>query len=232
MITGVAFCPHPPLMVPAIGAGAAAELDPLRSACDAAIGEILATGPQRLVLVGGGAATAPVAGGTAGTLAPYGLDVRVRLGDGPACGAPSLPLSLTIGAWLVGRTPWSGPVAGLTVGVDEGGAAAGSALAEVAGPQRTALLVMADGSSSRTVLAPGSWQPGALAFDAALTAALASGRPDRLAALDGARGQAAGSGGCPAWWAAASVAGPGPWRARVHYDQAPYGVGYVVASWT
>ena len=31
MITGVAFCPHPPVLVPDVGLGASVELDELRT---------------------------------------------------------------------------------------------------------------------------------------------------------------------------------------------------------
>lgn len=40
-VVSVAVCPHPPLLVPEVAAGAAHELDDLRRACDAAIHRML-----------------------------------------------------------------------------------------------------------------------------------------------------------------------------------------------
>ena len=60
-------------------------------------------------------------------------------------------------------------------------------------PEGAALLVIGDGSATRTPKAPGSYDPAGEAFDATVTAALHSGDPTRLAALDAAA-QTAGPG--------------------------------------
>lgn len=236
MITAAAFCPHPPLLIPAVAAGAAGELDDLRSACDAAIRDVIASSPDRIVLVGPGPVTGRLADDAVGTLAPFGIDLRVEPPGG--CGGttstgPTLPLSLTIGSWLLARAGWQGPVSHLALapGVaaqllqDEASALAGCA-------ERTGLLVMADASSTRTEKAPGSWQPGALAFDARVGAALGSGDPARVADLDLGTAQEVGAQGWAAWRAAAIATAATSWRARLYYQGAPYGVGYLVASWT
>ncbi|MFC6894927.1 hypothetical protein ACFQGX_05370 [Nonomuraea dietziae] len=78
---------------------AAPELDGLRAACAAAIGAVLAVDHDLLVVVGSDERTRAYGGQAAGTLGPWGVDVRVGEGE------PVLPLSLTIGRWLLARQP-------------------------------------------------------------------------------------------------------------------------------
>ena len=60
VVSAVAFCPSPPLLVPELAAGAAGELDPLRAACREAVRRLLAAGPDQVVVIG----TGPGAGGS------------------------------------------------------------------------------------------------------------------------------------------------------------------------
>ena len=97
------------------------------------------------------------------------------------------------------------------------------------------LLVMADGSSTRTPKAPGGLHEGAEAYDAAVVEALRSGDPAALGAGCRARRSAerVGAGGAATWRAAAQLlAGRTPTGARVLAADAPYGVGSPVALWT
>jgi len=103
-IVAAAVCPHPPLLVPEVAAGAAAELDDLRAACSAAIDRLAAADPDALMIVGAAAS------GHAYGPGRWRLVRRVRrcqvtvdLGQAPAADSV-LPLSLLIGAWLVART--------------------------------------------------------------------------------------------------------------------------------
>lgn len=99
MITAVAFCPHPPVLVPEVAPGAAPELDDLRAACREAITRVAAPG-RALVVVGAGSMSRAHTPQARGTLAGYGVPLVVPLGsDEP--GPVELPLSLTIGAWLL-----------------------------------------------------------------------------------------------------------------------------------
>jgi hypothetical protein len=231
-----------------VAVGAAAELDELRTACEAAIRDLLAGSPDRIALVGPGPVTAELGEDSTGTLAGYGVDLRIEL-PGPRIGQvgterrtaraeqirteATLPLSLTIGAWLLGRAGWQGPVTGLALAPDANPQVLQRNAARLAAPaERTGLLVMADASSTRTEKAPGSWQPGALAFDARISTALASGEPKRLADVDLPAAQEVGAHGWPAWRVAALATAATSWRAHLYYDDAPYGVGYLVASWT
>jgi hypothetical protein len=236
VITGVAFCPHPPLIVPAVAAGAAGELDDLRAACGAAIQDVMAGSPDRIALVGPGPVTGGFDDDAFGSLVGYGVDLRIGLPGariGQTRTEPTLPLSLTVGAWLLERAGWQGPVTTLALAADADVETLQRRAARLADPaERTGLLVMADASSTRTEKAPGSWQPGALAFDARISAALASGEPTRLADVDLPEAREVGAHGWPAWRVAALATAATRWRAHLYYDDAPYGVGYLVASWT
>jgi hypothetical protein len=97
VLLGAAICPHPPLLHPVVGSGGQPLLDELRDACRLAVAELVALRPGRIMVVGD--AARPFRRGTpaAGSLAPYGVDVR--LGDAHA--TPDLPLAHTLGCWLL-----------------------------------------------------------------------------------------------------------------------------------
>lgn len=259
VLAAIAFCPSPPLLVPEVAAGAAAELDGLRSACAEAVRRLLAAAPDDLVVLGTGPVTGWFPPGSTGGLGRYGVPVTARLpdprpgvsptpaGDGhPADpGAGGLPLALTIGAWLLAGA--GVPCSGLAVAPDTHPAEAAAALA---GPGRRALLVVGDGSARRSEPAPGYVDPRAAGFDAAVAAALGTGDAAALRDLDPVLGADLLAAGVPAWrtTGAASArptpaAGPGGpiaggsgrdggWDATLLHDSAPYGVGYFVAVWT
>jgi hypothetical protein len=96
-----AVCPHPPLLVPeamgAAGLQPESEMDTVRAACDAAVAGLVAAEPDVLVVVGGAAGDAAYDGSAAGSLRDYGISYTA--GNGEAV----LPLSLTIGLWLLSR---------------------------------------------------------------------------------------------------------------------------------
>lgn len=221
-IRGAAFCPHPPLLVPDVAQGAAPELAELRAACRTAIRRVMTHGVQPLV-IGAGPRDA-VHGPTArGSLAGYGVPVEIPLGsDGP--GAVELPLSLTIGAWLLRDAlgPECGAV-GLQVCRGE--------LDPPVDDAPVALLVMGDGSARRSTAAPGYLDERAARFDAAVADALKSGDASALG-TDAGLGAELLAAGVPAWRAAGELLEAGSWDAELLYDDAPYGVGYFVAVWT
>ncbi len=242
-LVAAAVCPHPPLLVPEVAAGAAAELDDLRAACDAALTHLLDRAPDVLVVVGGGERTAHLASPYAGDLRPWGADVTYRLGHG----RPSAvrPLSLLIGGWLVDRHGGGAEVALATVASDAppgtcaafgaelaGHVAAGAGVAagESAGP-RVALLAMGDGSACHGPKAPGYADPRADAYHRGVVAALGGADAGALLALEPGLSAELRVAGRAAWQVLAGAAGGG-WRGEVRYDAAPYGVGYVVATWS
>ncbi|HVF05659.1 MAG TPA: hypothetical protein VNA20_12530 [Frankiaceae bacterium] len=94
-----------------------------------------------------------------------------------------------------------------------------------------ALLVMGDGTACRSVGAPGYLDDRAAPYDAAVAAALAAADTGALLGLDSALDDELLVGGRAAWQVLAGAAAGRTWRATLHYDAAPYGVGYFVATW-
>jgi hypothetical protein len=231
VLVAAAVCPHPPLLVPGVGAGASGELDGLRVACDAAVLDLLAAEPALVVVVGGAPVVGPYGDDAWGSLAGFG--VRVPVGSGP--GAPTLPLSLTLGRWLLDRADGEADRQALLFGVQSDAGterclALGEALAGRA--DRVALLVMGDGSARRSVKGPGGLHPDAEPFDSAVAQALAAGDPDALAALDPAHSADLLAAGRAPWQVLAGAARGGTWQGAVTWTGSPYGVTYLVATWT
>ncbi|MET9918879.1 class III extradiol dioxygenase subunit B-like domain-containing protein [Streptomyces sp. NPDC006435] len=237
MLVAAAVCPCPPLLVPEVAAGAAPELDALRDACAEALGVLAAARPELLVVIGPAdrAGRGPHPEGATGTFGDFGVDLGVRLGrDLAPAGAAPLPPSLSVGAWLLARAEWAGvPVEGLGVGepLETGRCAdTGRMLADRA--ERVALLVLGDGSACRTLKAPGYLDERAEAFDAAAARALGAADPDALLALDEALAYELKAAGRAPWQVLAGAARGAGLDGRLLYDDAPYGVGYLVAAWS
>ncbi|MCF1645742.1 class III extradiol dioxygenase subunit B-like domain-containing protein [Streptomyces indiaensis] len=237
MLVAAAVCPCPPLLVPDVAAGAAPELDAARAACTDALGVLAAARPGRLVVVGpqDGAGIETYPEGTAGTFRGFGVGLDVRLGAAEGADTtPRLPYSLAVAAWLLERTVWcDAPVEGLGVGessppelcVRTGGDIA-------ARDERVALLVMGDASACRTLKAPGYLDERAAPFDAEVARALGAADLAALTALDtGLAHELKVSGRAP-WQVLAGAAEGANLGGSLLYEDAPYGVGYVVAAWS
>jgi hypothetical protein len=220
VIVAAAVCPHPPLLIPPLAAGAAVELDGLRRACDHALAGLAAAGADALVLLG-------VGGPTHQSFAPWGVDVRVD-------GARPLPLSLLVGDWLLARHGWGDHDRVVVPGDEDPDACAARGARLAADSRRLALLVMADGSYCHGSKAPGYDDPRAEGYDRAVAEALAAADPAALLALDPALSAELGAAGRAPWQVLAGAvrACGGSWRGALLFDDAPYGVGYFVASWT
>ncbi len=230
MLVAAAVCPHPPLLVPGVAAGATAETDDLRAACDAAVAVLLAAQPDLVVVVGAADRMGPFPAEAWGSLRAYGLDDR-DLGIVAGDGEPTLPLPLTLGRWLLDRA--GGAAGALLFGVAADAAPdrcveIGTALADRA-PQ-VGMLVMGDGTGRRTPK-PGYLDDRAEPFDASVSAALAAADPAALADLDVVLAEDLLVQGRAAWQVLAGAAAGTAWRGEVTYDAAPYGVGYLVATW-
>lgn len=227
MFVAAAVCPHPPLLLPAVAAGAAPELADLRAACWAALDELLDAGLDRLVVVGGGADLHTDAAG--GSLRRFGVDVHVgRPGDA------SLPLSLTVGAWLLEQCDHVlPPTEYVGLGDAPQSDCAARLAAIVTGPDRVGVLAMADLSAKRTESSPGYVDARARPFDAEVVGALSAVDLPKLLGLDAELAREVWCSGVPALAALAGAARTTHERfvARIHADVAPYGVGYVVVSW-
>jgi hypothetical protein len=285
-----AVVPHPPLLLRELAGGAAAELDPLRSACRQALTAVLAAAGTTIV-VGDGPVWGVPEPGARGSFRPYGADVQVTLpalvdlslpgprrpGQEPphlavpvdhvlpGLPAPArlteLPLSLAVAAHLLaGLDPpparliavtvpaWLGPGAAAAIGralaaaapVPVGpttptpdGAGAGRLPAAVGGERAVGLVVMADLSACRSERAPGAFRPEAAGFDAAVAEAFRAGRPERLLDMDPNQAGELLVGGRVPLQVLAGALGNGPaLRGQVLYEDAPYGVGYLVALLT
>ncbi|MEU6022000.1 hypothetical protein [Micromonospora sp. NPDC047134] len=235
-LVAAAVCPHPPLLIPEVAGSAAAELDELRRACHAAVTRLLDSAAAEVLVVGEGPLTLRHEPPFHGSLASFGLPVEPALGRLPAGSRPDLPLSLTIGTWLLGRArPESPPavpamysLAGETdpVACAEFGAGLG-------GEADWALLVMGDGSACRGEGAPGYADPRAETYDTGVAEALADADLAALLDLDPELSAQLRVAGRAPWQvlAGAARAAGGPWRGGLSYSAAPYGVAYFVANW-
>ena len=222
--SAVAFCPCPPLLVPAVAGRAAADTATLRAACATAVDAVLASRPAVVVVVGGEAGCGRFGNGDGGDLRGLGVDLEVPFAGRARSGGRRTPLAHTLGAWLLDGAGY----AGVRLGVSPDDLA--GALAGLPGP--VAVLAMGDGSARRSLKAPGHLDEAAEPFDDAVAAALAAGDPGALAALDPVEGARLLAAGVPAWRAIGAVLAGREVTGRLHAHEAPFGVGYLVADWT
>ncbi|MFF4809929.1 hypothetical protein ACFY03_17120 [Micromonospora chersina] len=234
-LVAAAVCPHPPLIVPELAGAAAPELDDLRAAADAAVARLLAADPEAILLLGAGPESRTFRAADSGSLRGYGLDRPVRLWKVACSGAEVLPLSLTIGAWLVNRSGTELPRLARAVAADAAPAECAALGAELVAEAdgRIALLVLGDGSACRGVKAPGYDDPRAPAYDEGVATALAGADAEALLGLDPVLSAELKAAGRAPWQvlAGAARAAGGDWRGDVSYHRAPYGVAYFVANW-
>jgi hypothetical protein len=242
MLIAAAVCPHPPLLIPAAIGAAASDPPPalgaIRDACDVAVRALAGAEPDLIAVVGGG----PVGPGgreyeawAAGSLGDYGIPVTVGEGE------PVLPLSLTVGRWLLDRAG-AGPGGGLPGGgppvllqaVDERAPAnecikLGIMIAERA--PRVALLAMGDASARRARDVEGAPDPQAQDYDEGVAEALAAADARWLGRLDPALGDELMVAGRAAWQVLAGAATGTRMCGRLLCMANPYGVTYLVACW-
>lgn len=218
----VAFCPHPPLLAAAGAVGDVPEVEPVRRAALDAVQRLVADAPARVVVLAAQASSTPADEGAGGTLHAHGLDVHAGGSD------LRLGLAHTVGAWLLDQAGWSGSrayVGSLTpADLDD-----------------AAVLVVADGTATRSAAAPGHLDDRATPFDATVAAALADGDADTLGGIDLDLAAALWCQGAPAWRTVAdavaarlhTAAGEGGSvvEASLLLDDAPLGVGWFVAVW-
>jgi hypothetical protein len=228
-LTAAAVCPHPPLLIPAATGGAAgpgdAELTSLRQACAAAVSVLTDSFPDLIVIVGGDQHTRRYHPDAAGTLASFGVPFSTGRG------APVLPLSLTVGRWLLPdpRAELQGVASDLSPAAcrDLGKQIAGRAPA-------VAILAMGDGPARRARQAPGAPDPEADGYDEQVATALAGAGPADLADLDHARDASLFVAGRAAWQvlAGAAAASGSAFTGDLRYSACPFEVSYFVASWS
>jgi hypothetical protein len=218
-VRAVAFVPAAPILVSRLAGGAAPVDEPLRAACRAVIREVLAAGPDTVVVV----AASPQPGSWPGEARwDFGGFGVPRLGGG---NGPTLPWPLGVGAWWLDECGWTGDRS--YVGVDARGM---TPEPDVGAP--AVVLAIGDGSACRTERAPGHFDDRAEGFDASVAAALAGGSPDGLRDLDRTVAAELLCGGWAAWqFTAEAVKGSEVTKAELVVASAPYGVGYFAAYW-
>jgi hypothetical protein len=220
----VAFCPSPPLLLPAVEGRPDVPTRQVRGACADAVDAMLAVRPEVVVVVGAGAAFGIRFGaGDAGNLASFGVPVEIPFHGRVRPGGQRLPLAHTLGAWLLDEAAFAGTRVGVAPGE------LGGLLPSLPGP--VGVLAMGDGSARRTLKAPGYLDDAAAPFDAAVAAALRSGDAAALATLDADEGERLLAAGVPTWRAVGAALTGRDITARLRYDDAPFGVGYLVAEW-
>lgn len=252
MLAAVVFVPSAPLLVPELAGPAAFDTEPVRrAALDAVAG---ALGVDRWVAVGtaDGSTAGLVGEPLRGTFARFGVDVPVTIDsaitdvvttDVAATDVavtdplPRMSLSALIAGWIAERMSL-GPLSVCSVGSATPPAecvAVGTRLAARLdeGSDAVGVLVVGDGSTALTDKAPGGGRrESAVALNDAIVAALGSADTDTLMALDPAKCDAEGVGGRVAWQVAAGLVGDRSVRAVPDFADAPFGVGYVVVTWT
>jgi hypothetical protein len=233
MLVAATICPHPPALVPAVESGAAGELDELRDVCLDSVRRLV-NDVDHVIAIGGGSEPGEWDASVGGHLRAFGVDVEFGGDD------RLLPLSLTIGSFLLDEIGWSRTRRSFVAVTDAMSAMqcaeAGATLLHNARDSRLGLLVMGDGSAKRTRTSPGYLDERAIGYDDVVVNALEKADVDALLALTPDLARELWVAGRPAWQvlagAARSASEDGTTvTAQVSYDGAPYGVGYVVADW-
>jgi hypothetical protein len=210
-----------------------------------AVRALAAAGPDLIAVVGGAPAGREYEAGAAGSLGGYGIPVTVGEGE------PVLPLSLTVGRWLLDRArvgpgpggrrpgrPQGGPPGGgpavLLQAVDQRAPAGdciklGIMIAERA--PRVALLAMGDASARRAGDVEGAPDPQAQDYDEEVAEALAAADARWLGRLDPALDDELMVAGRAAWQVLAGAAAGTRMCGRLLCMAHPYGVTYLVACW-
>jgi hypothetical protein len=230
-----AVLPHPPLLVPELVGDGAEQVVPVLSACDRVLARVRSVpgvgSTVPLVLVGGGGLTRRHPSSAWGSLAGFGVPVHApaRHGDD----LPTLPLSLTVGRWLLDRGQPDGIAPVLQeVAADASPAICadlGRSLRREVGP--AVWLVLGDGSACRSERAPGFLDPRAEQLDGAVADALHRGDPAALAALDPQLCRELLVGGRAAWQVLAGAVPRSPAGSELALACAPFGIGYLVGLW-
>jgi hypothetical protein len=233
VIVRAALCPSPPLLAPGV-TGQKVVLPELRDACAAAVAWLVAGDFDTVAVIGPATATA--------TWPPDSVPDLSMHAPAAYAGPAVLPLSLAIGAQLLGSAGYAGPRVFESVAASASPDAClerGRELAAAA-PQ-VALLVMGDGSARRSAAAPGYLDDRAEPFDAAVEQAVRDGDLSALTVLDPDLARDLLASGRPAWQTLAGALSPTPApratpaptpapRAEILYSAAPFGVAYLVAT--
>lgn len=225
MVIAAALCPSPPLLIPGL-TGSARVLPELRHACEQAVAELVAAGPDVVAVAGPGERTMiwdTTARLDVAAFAP-GLSGAPHSGD-------ALPTSLGVGAWLLDESGYRGERLLQSVAHHEsaeGCARVGADLATAS--EKIALLVLADGSACRNPKAPGYFDERSAGFDAEVERAVRAGDLGALLAIDAGLASELMATGRPAWQVLAGALNGERLTSEISYCDDPFGVAYLVAS--
>jgi hypothetical protein len=226
VITAAALLPHPPLLLRELG-GAQDPVAGLRTAAEDAV-RTVTRGAGRVVVVGPADAARSWPADPAATVRGFGTTGRRAAG-------PALPLSLGVGRRLLADAGWTGPVELVSLTARPTAEQVDDLAVRLdAGGEATALLLLGDGSARRGTKAPGCLDERAFTFDDAVAAALAHGDAAALSDVDLVLAEALLATAGPVLRLLGAVAlrrGTPPGAALTHRED-PYGVSYLVATWT
>jgi hypothetical protein len=222
VLVAAAVCPHPPLLVPAVGVGLGPDIESLRAECARAVDGLLAADVDRVFVVGAAIGTPAL------SFAPWAPSTAADLQLAVDIPEP-LPLPLLVGGYLTRGRPRSfvvvdadsDPVDCLEIGRDLAASA-----------ERVALLVMGDGAARHDVKAPGYVDPRAAEWDRHVHELFATAELAALASLDPVVADELLCAGRAPWQVLAGAAGGRQLRVDSAELHVPFGVGYHVARWS
>jgi hypothetical protein len=225
MIIGVVFIPAAPLLCPDVDIE---EL--LVDERDASIELVLefTQDAQQVLVIGSGDETRWFEDGGVGSTRGFGGLLEYALGTG----SKRLPQALTIGAAVLNGAHWSGRVMALEVGHSsntDDRKRLGSEVAAKAAELATLVVVVGDGSATRTEKAPGYVQPDAASFDVAMARAINEADTHAILDVDQDQADRLWCRGIPAWQVVSNAVGQ--MQGTLILESAPFGVNYLVASW-
>lgn len=251
----VAFVPSTPLLHPEIAGSAAEATAATRDAARMAMTALLPR-PTVVVLGGLGVGGRPPARAQLDTLRPwpadaddclreFGLPDPVGSGPEPVAGGTQgrshdaradatkerLPLSLSLGRWLLRDADFAGNIGLISVDGSPADVTAASRQLELS--PDCGLLVVGDGTATRSDKAPGHLVSGAIEFDNRLAEAFQSADMSVFNNLPAAADIEFLLDGRCAWQAAMTVCGHfgAPDTSELLAFEAPHGVAYFVAAW-
>jgi hypothetical protein len=197
--------------------------DRLRVACGEALQTVLGLRPDVVLVVGEGPAGVRYGAGDAVDLARWGGTGAVPFAGRVRPGGRQLPLAHAVGARLLDEAGHAGTRLGVTP--DD----LADALTQLPGP--VGVLAMGDGAVRRPAGTPGPLDPAATGFDGVVATALDQGDAPALAGLDLAEAGRLGADGARTWAAVGTVLSGRSITGRLILDEAPLGVGHLVADW-
>jgi hypothetical protein len=225
MLVSAAVCPHPPALVPAVSQHGADVLDGVRQASIRCCRQTYAVRHDLVVAVGTGPCTQRWTGGVAGNLRRFGVDA------GFGIGAPELPLSLTVAAYLATEAGLDPPDVFQAVGADTPSDTCRQMGAALAGEaDRVVMLVMGDGSAKVSDRSPGYVDSQAVPFNTLVARALVEGDAEALLRIEPGLADRLWVAGRPSWQvlAGALLGASPPLTGQALFDASPLGVGYFV----